>query len=75
MLLMSAFDVCNPVEKFILMKTHNFTGDSRHSRSHCFHIRFNLTLRSLSLGGAIDTDSPQTYLDLLLQYLLLAPYV
>ena len=38
MLLMSAFEVCDPVEKFILMKTHNFTGDSGHACSHGFHM-------------------------------------
>jgi hypothetical protein len=38
MLLMSAFEVCDPVEKFILMKTHNFRGDSGHSSSHGFHM-------------------------------------
>lgn len=57
----SAFDVCNPVVQFMLMKTRNFMGDSGHSSSHGFHIRTTLTLRSVSLGAAIDTDSPQTY--------------
>ena len=37
MLLMSAFEVGNPVEKFILMKTHDFRRDSGHFCSHGFH--------------------------------------
>jgi hypothetical protein len=45
-LLMSAFEVGNPVEKFILMKTHNFTRESRHFCSHGFHIEANVMLRS-----------------------------
>jgi hypothetical protein len=61
MLLMSAFEVCNPVEKFILMKTHNFTGDSGHPSSHGFHIRTNLTLRSLSLGGVSVNQARKNY--------------
>ncbi len=38
MLLMSTFEVGNPVEVFILMKSHNFTGDSGHACSHGFHM-------------------------------------
>ena len=39
MLLMSAFEVGNPVEAFILMKTHNFARDSAGNwRSHGFHV-------------------------------------
>ncbi|MGB9434031.1 MAG: hypothetical protein WBQ89_17440 [Candidatus Acidiferrum sp.] len=38
MLLMTAFEVGNPIEVFILMKSHNFTGDSGHACSHGFHM-------------------------------------
>jgi hypothetical protein len=49
MLLMSAFEVGNPVEKFILMKTHDFTRDSGHFCSHGFHIEANVSLRSFNV--------------------------
>jgi hypothetical protein len=49
MLLMSAFEVGNPVEKFILMKPHDFTGDSGHFCSHGFHIEANVILRSFNV--------------------------
>jgi hypothetical protein len=40
MLLMPAFKFGNPVETFILMKTHDFTRDSAgNSRSHGFHVQ------------------------------------
>ncbi len=47
-LLMSAFEVRNPVEAFILMKTHDCTRDSAgNSRSHGFHIYSTMILRPL----------------------------
>ena len=38
MLLMSTVEVGNPVEKFILMKTHDFSRDSGRFCSHGFHM-------------------------------------
>ncbi len=49
MLLMPTFEVGNPVEKFILVKTHDFTRDSGHFCSHGFHMEANVILRSFSV--------------------------
>ncbi len=49
MLLMSAFEVGNPIEKFILMKTRDFTRDSGHFCSHGFHIEANVILCSFGV--------------------------
>ncbi len=57
----SAFDVCNPVEQFMLMKTRNFTGIPGTLARMGFIYEPLLLQVSLSLGGAIDTDSPQTH--------------
>lgn len=38
MLLMTAFEVGNPIEVLILVKSHNFTGDSGRACSHGFHM-------------------------------------
>src|SRR5271157_3621041 len=55
MLLMTTFEVGNPVEVFILMKSHNFTGDSGHACSHGFHMPPTAILRALPLMLAPST--------------------
>jgi hypothetical protein len=54
MRLMSTFEVGNPVEAFILMKTHNFARDSAEdSRSHGFHVQFKWAAPSPT-GGMVE---------------------